>query len=281
MQQESVLRMNIQTTTRLNNDVEMPVLGLGVYQSPPGKVTEDAVKAALKFGYRHVDTARIYQNEADVGRALKKSGVPREQVFVTTKLWNSDQGYDSTIRAFNQSLKTLDLEYLDLYLIHWPILALRNESWKAMTTLLENGKTRAIGVSNFTITHLEELLATTNIVPMVNQVEFHPFLYQKDLMDYCNRKTIRLEAYAPLTRTERFDHPLLKALSSKYGKTAAQLLIRWGLQHGLIVIPKSVHAERIRENSDVFDFNISDTDMKEMDSLNENYRTCWNPTGVP
>ncbi len=275
------MNTSIETKISLNNGVQMPVLGLGVYQSPPGRITENAVLTAFKTGYRHADTASVYGNEADVGRALKQSGLPREQVFVTTKLWNADQGYDSTISACEQSLKKLSLSYLDLYLIHWPVPRLRNESWKAMVELQRRGKARSIGVSNFTVDHLDELLETTDTIPAVNQVEFHPFLFQEELLDFCNQKGIRLEAYAPLTRGEKLDHPMVKQAAMRYSKTPAQVLIRWGLQHGLVVIPKSVREERIRENSNVFDFNISDADMKSLDSLNEDFRTCWDPTGVP
>jgi diketogulonate reductase-like aldo/keto reductase len=279
MEQSSV-KMCIDSTVTLNNGVHMPALGLGVYQSPPGTITQHAIRIALKLGYRHVDTAAIYGNEMDVGPALKESGVPREQVFVTTKLWNADQGYDSTFAACSQSLKKLGLKYLDLYLIHWPVPQLRNESWRAMVTLMKDGKARSIGVSNFTIGHLEELLGTTDIIPAVNQVEFHPFLFQKKLLDYCSQKRIRLEAYAPLTRGEKLDNPFVKQMASKYSKSPAQVLIRWSLQHGLVVIPKSVKEERIRENSNVFDFEISQSDMQKLDSLNEDFRTCWDPTEV-
>ena len=170
-------------TVKLNNGVEIPLLGLGVYQSPPGETTQDAVKHALKCGYRLVDTARVYGNEQDVGLALRESGLPREEVFVTTKLWNSDHGYDSTIRACEESLRRLGLKYLDLYLVHWPVSGARNESWRAMEKLLRDGKCRAIGVSNYTINHLNDLLASSNTIPAVNQVEFHPFLYQQKLLE--------------------------------------------------------------------------------------------------
>ncbi len=273
--------LNIESTVKLNNNVRIPVLGLGVYQTPPGRVTQNAVKFALSIGYRHVDTARIYGNEADVGEAVRKSGVPREQLFVTTKLWNGDQGYDSTLRACEASLKRLGFDYLDLYLIHFPVPETRKESWKAMETLLQKGKCRAIGVSNFTIPHLEDLLETHEVIPAVNQVEFHPFLYQKELLEYCQRKGIQVEAYSPLARGERFKHPRITALATKYSKTPAQLMLRWGLQHGLVVIPKSTGEERIRENSQVFDFEISSEDMKSLDSLNEDLRLNWDPTSVP
>ncbi|OLE85181.1 MAG: glyoxal reductase, partial [Crenarchaeota archaeon 13_1_20CM_2_51_8] len=250
--------LNIQSTVKLNNDVRMPILGLGVYQSPPGRVTRNAVNFALRIGYRHVDTARIYGNEADVGEAVRESGVPREDLFVTTKLWNSDQGYDSTLRAFEGSLKRLGLDYLDLYLVHFPVPDVRKESWRAMEALLKKGRCRAIGVSNFTIRHLEELIEESHVIPFVNQIEFHPFLYQKELLKYCQRKGIQVEAYSPLARGERLKHPRIISLATKYSKTPAQLMIRWGIQRGLVVIPKSTREERIRENSQVFDFDISD-----------------------
>jgi len=266
---------------KLNNGVEMPLLGLGVYQSPAGRITQDAVKFALKIGYRHIDTARIYNNEADVGKAVRESGVPRGEVFITTKLWNSDQGYESALQAFESSLRRLGLNYLDLYLIHFPVPGVRNESWKAMKALLKQGKCKAVGVSNFTIPHLEELLKTTDTIPAVNQVEFNPFLYQKELLNYCHEKRIQLEAYSPLTRGEKLAHPKNKALAAKYSKTPAQILMRWSLQHGLVVIPKSVREERIRENSQVFDFNLTDQDIGVLDSLNENMRVNWDPTNIP
>jgi methylglyoxal/glyoxal reductase len=277
----SMANLNIKSTVKLNNNVQIPVLGLGVYQTPPGKVTQNAVKSALKVGYRHVDTARIYGNEADVGQAVRETGLRREDLFITTKLWNSDQGYDSTLRACEASLKRLGLSYLDLYLIHFPVPEVRDESWKAMETLLKKGICRAIGVSNFTIRHLEELLNESEVAPAVNQVEFHPFLYQIQLLEFCQKKRIQVEAYSPLARGERFKHPTLAALAKRYTRTPAQIMIRWGLQHGLVVIPKSTREERIRENKQVFDFEISAVDMKTLDSLNEDLRLNWDPTSVP
>ena len=272
--------LNIQSTVKLNNDVRMPILGLGVYQSPPGRVTRNAVNLALRVGYRHVDTARIYGNEADVGEAVRESGVPRGDLFVTTKLWNSDQGYDSTLRACEASLKRLGLDYLDLYLVHFPVPDVRKESWREMETLLKKGRCRAIGVSNFTIRHLEELITESDVIPSVNQVEFHPFLYQRELLKYCQKHGIQVEAYSPLARGERLKHPRISSLAQKYSKTPAQLMIRWGIEHGLVVIPKSTREERIRENSQMFDFDISDDDMRSLDSLNEDLRLNWDPTNV-
>ncbi|TMI62262.1 aldo/keto reductase [Candidatus Bathyarchaeota archaeon] len=276
----SLANLNIQSTVKLNSDVRMPILGLGVYQSPPGRVTRNAVNLALRVGYRHVDTARIYGNEADVGEAVRESGVPRGDLFIATKLWNSDQGYDSTLRACEASLKRLGLDYLDLYLVHFPVPDVRKESWRAMETLLKKGRCRAIGVSNFTIRHLEELIEESHVIPSVNQVELHPFLYQKELLKYCQDRGIQVEAYSPLARGERLQDPRIASLATKYSKSPAQLMIRWGIEHGLVVIPKSTREERIRENSQVFDFDISDDDMRSLDSLDEDLRLNWDPTNI-
>ena len=276
----SLANLNIQSTVKLNSDVRMPILGLGVYQSPPGRVTRNAVNLALRVGYRHVDTARIYGNEADVGEAVRESGVPRGDLFIATKLWNSDQGYDSTLRACEASLKRLGLDYLDLYLVHFPVPDVRKESWRAMETLLKKGRCRAIGVSNFTIRHLEELIEESHVIPSVNQVELHPFLYQKELLKYCQDRGIQVEAYSPLARGERLQDPRIASLATKYSKSPAQLMIRWGIEHGLVVIPKSTREELIRENSQVFDFDISDDDMRSLDSLDEDLRLNWDPTNI-
>ncbi len=239
------------------------------------------MRFALESGYRLVDTARIYGNEADVGVAVRETGLPREEIFVTTKVWNSDQGYDPTIRACEESLRRLGLDYLDLYLVHWPVEGLRIETWKAMTALMKQGKCRAIGVSNYTIRHLQELLERADVVPAVNQVEFHPFLYQEKLLEFCRMNNIQLEAYSPLTRGERLNDPRVLALAAKHDRTPAQVLIRWGLQHSLVLIPKSAKKERIIENSRVFDFALSSEEMQLLDSLNEDFRTCWDPSTIP
>ena len=259
----------------LNSEVEIPRLGLGVYQSPPGKTTENAVRYALTIGYRLIDTAQLYGNELDVGRAVRKSEVSRDEVFITTKVWNSDQGYESTLQAFDKSLKRLDLSYLDLYLIHWPVPGMSEETWKAMVRLLQEQKTRAIGVSNYDIGDLSDLMQSADVVPSVDQVEFHPFLYQERLLRFCEKKRIQMEAYSPLTRGTQINHPTITTVANKYGKTPAQVLIRWSLQHGVVVIPKSIHEKRILENSKVFDFVLEPEDMKLLNLLNENLRTVF------
>ncbi len=273
--------IRIDTKVKLNNGVEMPIFGLGTYLTRRGKETQEAVVHALEAGYRHIDTAKIYGNEKDVGEGIRKSGIPREDIFITTKLWNSDHGYDRTVAACERSLKTLGLSYVDLYLIHWPVEGLRNDTWKAMERLLNEGKCRAIGVSNYMICHLEELLDNSSTIPAVNQVEFHPYLYQKDLLEFCQSHDIQLESYSPLTKGEKLNDPRLVAIASKYSKSPAQVLIRWVLQRGIVVIPKSSRKERIYENADVFDFEISREDMKALDSFNQDLRTSWDPSTAP
>jgi len=275
------LGLTISSTRKLNSGVEIPLLGLGVFQTPPGTVTQKAVRFALEAGYRHIDTASLYGNEEDVGRAVKDSGVPREQVFVTTKLWNSDHGYDPALRACEQSLRRLGLGYIDLYLIHWPVLELRSETWKALVELQRRGACRAIGVCNYTVRHLRELLDASEAIPDVDQVEFNPFLYQEELLRFCNGKEIQLEAYSPMTRGHRLGHPMVLEVARRYSKSPAQVMIRWSLQHGLVVIPKSVRPERIKENGEVFDFEISEADMATLDSLGEDLHVAWDPTDEP
>jgi len=275
------MQTTVEPFAKLNNGVMIPRLGLGVYQSPPGHTTQKAVEYALNVGYRHIDTALIYNNESDVGSALRKSGIRREDLFVTTKLWNSDQGYEPALKACDNSLKRLGLKYLDLYLIHWPVPEIRNESWKALTKLLKDGKCRSVGVSNYTIHHLTEQLENTDVVPMVNQVEFSPFLYQKQLLDYCEKNKIQVEAYSPLTQGAKLNHPTIQQIAKKHNKTPAQVLLRWSLQHDLVAIPKSVREERIKENSQVFDYNLTTEDMRILDALDENFRNSWDPTNQP
>jgi diketogulonate reductase-like aldo/keto reductase len=268
------------STVTLNNGVAMPRLGLGVYQTRPGRETKDAVMAALELGYRLVDTAAVYGNEADVGAALRESGVPRDEVFVTTKLWNSDHGYERTRRAFDKSLRALGLDVLDLYLIHWPVPNVRLQSWLALERILLEGRARAIGVSNFTIPHLRELLHASDAVPAVNQVEVHPFLAQTKLIAFCHGHGVQVEAYSPLARAERMHHPALQGIARAHGRSPAQVLIRWSLQRGLVVIPKSSRRERIAENAHVFDFTLAPAEMSSLDALDENLHTDWDPTDV-
>jgi diketogulonate reductase-like aldo/keto reductase len=275
------MELSLASRTRLDNGVGMPVLGLGVWLIPSGEETRRAVRDALECGYRLIDTARAYGNERDVGRARRESGLPREEVFVTTKLWNSNHGYEAARRACRASLGDLGLDCIDLYLIHWPVPGLRRETWKAMAALRDEGVCRAIGVSNYTIRHLEELRDESSVPPAVNQVEFHPFLYQRELLDYCRRRGIAVEAYSPLARGVRLSEPALVSVGRKYGKTPAQVLIRWALQHGTIPIPKSSRPERIRENAAVFDFSLTSGDMETLDRLDEGLRVCWDPTAAP
>ena len=274
-------KIHIDTKIKLNNGIQMPLFGLGTYQAQPGKQTKQAVLYALEIGYRLIDTAAMYENEEAVGQAVRESGIPREEIFVTTKLWNADHGYDKALAAFDESLKRLGLSYIDLYLIHFPVEVLRNESWKALEKILEQGKCKSIGVSNYMIWHLEELFKNSSTIPVVNQVEFNIYLYLKDLLEFCNSHKIVLEAYSPLTKGHKLSDPKLGEVALKYSKTPAQILIRWALQKGTIVIPKSSKKRRIKENAEVFDFEITPDDMDLLDSFNENLRTSWDPSTVP
>jgi len=261
--------ITINTKVKLNNGVDMPILGLGTWQLHSGKETEEAVLDAFEAGYRLIDTAEIYGNEESVGKALHESVIPREEVFITTKLWNSNHGYDSAIAACERSLKNLGLSYTDLYLIHWPIGELLQETWQAMETLLEQGKCRAIGVSNYMIRNLEELLNSSSTIPAVNQVKFNPYLYQEGLLKFCCSHQIQLEAYSPLTTGLKLNDTKLESVATKYSRSPAQILIRWILQRSIVAIPKSSKRERIRDNANVFDFTISPEDMRILDSFNE------------
>lgn len=263
----------------LNNGIPMPAVGLGVYQMPNGPLTQRAVDYALRCGYRHIDTAMIYRNEESVGKAIAAGFVPREEVFVTTKLWNSDQGYDQAIKACHASLNRLGLTYVDLYLIHWPVHGKRKESWRALETLYNEGKCMAIGVSNYMTHHLEELIDYCNVMPAANQLEMHPYLYNSrtDTIDLCRRQGILPIAYSPLTKGAKLRDPLLVKIARKYEKSTAQLLIRWALQQGFAVIPKSSATARIAENFQVFDFEITPEDMVLLNGLDENLTTGWDP----
>jgi diketogulonate reductase-like aldo/keto reductase len=268
-------------TKTLAGGVRIPVLGLGVWQTPSGEVTRRAVRHALDVGYRHIDTARIYENEEDVGRAIRESGVPREEIFVTTKLWNTDHGYDKAQKACDASLRRLGLDYVDLYLVHWPVAKLRKDTWRAMVKLREDGKCRAIGVSNYTARHLEELMAESDVLPAVNQIEIHPFLFPRDIVALCDDRGIAIEAYSPLTHGRRLRDRRIVELAERLGKTPAQILIRWGLDHGFVSLPKSEKPHRIEENAAVFDFTLPKDARQALDAMNEDLHTCWDPTDAP
>jgi diketogulonate reductase-like aldo/keto reductase len=273
-------RLALAACAVLNDGSRMPWLGLGVYRTAAGAACQRAVTHALSAGYRHIDTAALYGNERDVGRAVREAGIPREQVFVVTKLWNSDHGYASALKACDESLRRLDLDYVDLYLIHWPESGKRLDSWRALVELQARGKCRSIGVSNYTIAHLKELLAHSKVVPAVNQVEFSPFLFQRELLEFCRAHGIQLEAYCPLTRGEKLDDPVVRSIARRYGKTAAQVLLRWALQHRVVAIPKSAQPKRIDENAALFDFALDERAMSALDALHAGFRTCWDPTRV-
>ena len=273
-------KLSLNSKKVLNNRVEIPLLGLGTYLNDNGESAIDSMLYALEVGYRHLDTAAMYNNEQEVGEAVRRSGLKREEIFVTTKLWNSDHGYQNTLDAFKRSLDKLKMDYVDLYLIHWPVEEKRLESWRALEELYSEGMCKAIGVSNYMERHIQEVLDNFDIVPAVNQVEFSPFLYLNDLQQFCESNGIALESYSPLTKGYRLHEPKLESIANKYSKSTSQVLIRWCLQKGVICIPKSSQKTHIKENSDIFDFEISDTDMLELDNLNENYHSTWDPTNI-
>ncbi|WP_214481105.1 aldo/keto reductase [Bacillus sp. SM2101] len=263
---------SISSTVSLHNGIDMPWLGLGVYKAEDGKQVIDAVKAAIRAGYRSIDTAAIYKNEEGVGQAIKQSEIPREQLFITSKVWNSDQGFESTLRAFEESLARLNLDYLDLYLIHWPVEGKYKETWRALEQLYKDGKVRAIGVSNFHVHHLQDLLTEAEIKPMVNQVEFHPKLLQEELRNFCREHQIQFEAWSPLMHGKLLDNELLTEIANKHNKTVAQVILRWDLQSGVVTIPKSTKEPRIIENASIFDFELTNEEMRTINDLNEDLR---------
>ncbi|MEZ4700054.1 MAG: aldo/keto reductase [Rhodothermales bacterium] len=256
----------------LANDVTMPWFGLGVFRSQEGDEVENAVRWALDAGYRSIDTAKVYANETGVGRAIAESDVPRESIFVTTKVWNSDQGYDTTLRAFDASLERLGMSYIDLYLIHWPVKGKYKDTWRAIERIYKDGRARAIGVSNFLVHQLEDLLDSAEIVPMVDQVEFHPYLQQPPLQQFAREHGILLEAWSPIMKGEAATEPVLTSIGRRYGKNGAHVALRWILQKGIVAIPKSVRQERIVANAQVFDFELTPEEMARIDSLDRHHR---------
>lgn len=269
--------VGINSKVKLYNSVEVPLLGFGVFQISKRKEFFTALNAAISVGYRHFDTASIYGNESLLGKVIIKSKIPRNEFFITSKLWKSDFGYNSTIASFYKSLLNLQTDYLDLYLLHWSLESLNNESWHALEYLYDSGKIRAIGVSNFTIQQLQNLSHNCRIIPMVNQIEHHPYLVQYDLIEYCKKNHIQIIAHSPLMWGKILNDNLIADLSLKYGKSPAQIILRWNLQKGIPSIPKSSNIERIMENADIFCFFISDEDMSKIDSLNRNYRIGGKP----
>ena len=275
--------MDLQTTKKLNNGVEIPFLGLGVFQVKEGNETVNAVCWAIEAGYRHIDTAALYGNEKSVGIGIRKSGIDRKKLFVTTKLWKDDMLCGTQMKAFEKSLKLLQMDYVDLYLIHWPVAGKSMESWKVLEEIYKSGKARAIGVSNFMEKHIDALLHEAKIVPAVNQVECHPHLSQQPLVNYCKKHGIAFEAWSPLGGTggNLLDDPVLKKIADKHGKSAVQVILQWELQRGLITIPKSIHQARIIANTDIYGFELSADEMKAIDALDKNpQRSGPNPNNM-
>lgn len=250
----------------------MPYLGLGVYQAGDGEEVRNAINWAIEAGYRHIDTASIYQNESGVGVAVSQCKLPREELFIVSKVWNTDQGYDNTMKAFDESLKKLQLDYLDLYLVHWPVAGKYTESWRALEQLYVEKRVRAIGVSNFLRHHLQHLLGIAKIVPLVNQMEFHPYLVQQELLDFCKAHAIQYEAWSPLMQGKIFALESVRQMAARYQKTVAQIVLRWNLQKGVVTIPKSVHKDRIIQNAALFDFQLQEEDMALLDNLDRGKR---------
>lgn len=277
MDRRLLLMKSLNGNVRLHNGVEMPYFGLGVYKVEEGAEVESTVAEALKLGYRLIDTAALYQNEEGVGQAVRESGLPREEIFVTTKVWNTDQGYDSALKAFETSLGKLGLDYIDLYLIHWPVKGKYLETWRALERIYEEGRVKAIGVSNFNIHHLEDVLGQSKLKPAVNQVELHPALAQKELREFCEKNEILVQAWSPLARGRILADPVLTAIAEKNGKSPAQVILRWHLQNGVAVIPKSVTPSRLKENADIFDFELSPDDIGLINRLDAGTRFGADP----
>ncbi|HKM93133.1 MAG TPA: aldo/keto reductase [Prolixibacteraceae bacterium] len=272
--------IDINGTVKLNNGVEMPYFGLGTFQSNEGAEVKNAIHYALDAGYRLIDTASYYQNEKGVGEAIREHGIARDQVFITTKVWNDDQGYDQTLKAYDRSLKNLGFDYADLYLVHWPVSGKFKETWKALERIYNEGRVKAIGISNFLKIHLNQLLPDVEVMPAVNQMEFHPYLIQQELLDICAENKIEYQAWSPLMQGRVFDVSLLKQLAKKYNKNQVQIVLRWDLQRGVLTIPKSINQQRIEDNANIFDFELSSDDMIAIDALDRNHRFGYDPMRV-
>ena len=270
---------SIRDKVTLANGVGMPRLGLGTWRSADGAEVERSVRWALELGYRHVDTAAVYGNERGVGRAVRDSGVPREQVFVTTKVWNDDQrgGRGAVLRAFDESLRRLGMDYVDLYLVHWPVKGKYVEAWRALEEVYAGGRAKAIGVSNFLVHHLKDVLKAAGMTPMVNQVEFHPRLAQRDLVDFCRQNNVVQEAWSPLMKGRVAEIPVIREVARRHGKTPAQVVLRWNLQRGFVTIPKSVRRERLEENAALYDFQLAADDVAAIDALDRGERIGADP----
>lgn len=274
--------MGMSTTNKIpevtfNNGVTMPMFGLGTFKTPPGETTSNSVRWALEAGYRKIDTASFYENEEGVGKGLKESGVSRDEVFVTTKVWTTEMGYESTLEAFDRSRKKLDIDVLDLYLVHWPVKDKYQDTWKALEKLYGEGKIRAIGISNFEPHHIDKLLAVAEVPPVLNQVELHPYLNQKHIREACENNGIVPEAWSPIAKGKVLDDPTIQSIGEKHGKNPVQVTLRWELQHGVVIIPKSVHKERIKDNMQIFDFELSGPEMAEIDKLHNDGRLGPHP----
>lgn len=268
---------DISGTVKLNNGVEMPYFGLGTWQSNEGPEVKNAVSYALDAGYRLIDTATLYQNEKSIGEAIKENGIAREELFITTKVWNDDQGFEKTLKAYDHSLELLGIETIDLYLIHWPVTGKYIETWKALEKIYKEGRVRAIGISNFLPIHLAKLLPEAEIMPAVNQMEFHPYLIQQELIDLCAANNITYQAWSPIMQGMVFDIPLLKQIGKKYRKNAAQVVLRWDLQRGVPTIPKSTNQARIISNAEIFDFELTDEEVAQINALDKNHRLGYDP----
>ncbi|OIK08942.1 aldo/keto reductase [Bacillus sp. MUM 13] len=275
---------SLQDRVTLNNGTKMPWFGLGVFKVEEGPELVEAVKTAIKHGYRSIDTAAIYENEEGVGQGiregLKEAGITREELFVTSKVWNSDLGYETAMAAYELSLKKLGLDYLDLYLIHWPVEGKYKDAWRGLEKLYQDGKVKAIGVSNFQVHHLKDLMKDAQVKPVINQVELHPRLTQEEVRAYCKEQGIQVEAWSPLMQGQLLDHPVLAEIANKHNKTVAQVILRWDLQHEVITIPKSVKEQRITGNAKVFDFQLTEDEMVKIDELNQNKRVGPDPDHI-